>query len=307
MAEPITESRAGESRPRRRRDWPVAMLLLAPSAALFAAWVFYPLVRTVWLGFYRQDPFGLNRTWVGFEQYGDVLTSGDFHHSLWVSLLFVVFTVPASLAAGLALAMLANRRLAGMRVFRLIFSSTVATSVAVASLLWLVLLHPSLGVFNHFLRSIGRDPVDYLNDPDTALLAVSATTVWQNLGLVFVVMVAGLQSIPEELHEAARLDGHGAWSRFHRVTVPLLSPTIMFALVVLLINAFQAFAQIDLLTPGGGPLDSTNVLVYSLYDTVHHTRDPGLAAAQAVVLFAIIVVLSIAQFRFLERRVHYGS
>jgi sn-glycerol 3-phosphate transport system permease protein len=290
-----------------KRQWSLGYLLLLPSAALFAAWVFYPLGRTVWLGLYRQDPFGRRRTWVGLDQYREVLTSGDFRHSLWVTLLFVLYTVPASLVLGLGLALLANRRLRGMRVFRTIFSSSVATSVAVASLLWLVLLHPSLGLFNHFLESIGRRPVDYLNDPDTALFAVSATTVWQNLGLVFVVMLAGLQSIPEELHEAARLDGHGAWSRFRHVTVPMLSPTLMFALVVLMINAFQAFAQIDLLTPEGGPLESTNVLVYSLYDTVHKARDPGLASAQAVVLFAIIFVLSLAQFRYLERRVHYGG
>jgi sn-glycerol 3-phosphate transport system permease protein len=291
----------------RTREWLLAAVLLAPSAVLFGMWVFYPLARTVWLGLYRQDPFGRHRTWVGFDQYREVLTSGDFRHSLWVSVLFVLLTVPASLVLGLGLALLANRRLRGMRVFRTIFSSSVATSVAVASLLWLVLLHPSLGLYNHFLESIGREPVDLLNDPDTALLAVSATTVWQNLGLVFVVMLAGLQAIPEELHEAARLDGHGAWSRFRHVTAPLLSPTLLFASVVLMINAFQAFAQIDLLTPEGGPLKSTNVLVYSLYDTVHRTRDPGLASAQAVVLFAIIFVLSLAQFRYLERRVHYGG
>jgi sn-glycerol 3-phosphate transport system permease protein len=294
-------------RGRRRRERLLAYLLLAPSAVLFGMWVFYPLGRTVWLGFYRQDPFGLRRTWVGFDQYHEVITSGDFRHSLWVTILFVLYTVPASLVLGLGLALLANRRLRGMRVFRTIFSSSVATSVAVASLLWLVLLHPSLGLYNHFLQSIGRDPVDLLNDPDTALLAVSATTVWQNLGLVFVVMLAGLQSIPEELHEAARLDGHGPWSRFRHVTVPMLSPTLMFALVVLMINAFQAFAQVDLLTPEGGPLESTNVLVYSLYETVHKTRDPGLASAQAVVLFVIIFVLSLAQFRYLERRVHYAG
>jgi sn-glycerol 3-phosphate transport system permease protein len=301
------EVRRRGNTPRRRREWPLAYLLLAPSAVLFAVWVFYPLGRTVWLGLYRQDPFGLRRTWVGLDQYREVLSSGDFRHSLWVTLLFVLFTVPASLVLGLGLALLANQRLRGMRAFRTIFSSTVATSVAVASLLWLVLLHPSLGVFNHFLRSIGQDPVDFLNDPDTALPAVAATTVWQNLGLVFIVMLAGLQGIPEELHEAARLDGHGAWSRFRRVTVPMLSPTLMFALVVLMINAFQAFAQIDLLTPEGGPLKSTDVLVYSLYDTVHKTRDPGLASAQAVVLFVIIFVLSLAQFRYLERRVHYAG
>jgi ABC-type sugar transport system permease subunit len=292
---------------RSRHDWLLALLLLAPSLVLFAAWEFYPLGRTAWLGLYRQDPFGLHRTYVGFDQYREVLTSGDFRHSLWVTMVFVVLTVPASLVAGLALALLANQRLRGMRVFRTIFTSTVATSVAVASMLWLVLLHPSLGVFNHFLRSIGHEPVSFLTNPDTALVAVAATTVWQSLGLVFIVMLAGLQSIPDELHEAARLDGHGAWSRLRHVTLPLLSPTLLFAFVVLLINAFQAFAQIDLLTPGGGPLKSTNVLVYSLYTTVHHSRDPGLAAAQAMVLFAIILVLSIAQFRYLERRVHYAT
>jgi sn-glycerol 3-phosphate transport system permease protein len=194
VAAPATRPRTPKAW--RRREWPLAYLLLAPSAALFAVWVFYPMGRTVWLGLYRQAPFGRHRTWVGFDQYHEVLTSGDFRHSLWVTLLFVFFTVPASLGLGLGLALLANQRLRGMRVFRTIFSSTVATSVAVASLLWLVLLHPSLGLFNHFLRSIGHEPVDLLNDPDSALLAVSATTVWQNLGLVFIVMLAGLQSIP---------------------------------------------------------------------------------------------------------------
>jgi ABC-type sugar transport system permease subunit len=294
-------------RPHHRREWPLAALLLLPSVAVFAVWVVYPLGRTVWLGFYRQDPFGLHRTYVGTAQYRDVLTSGEFRHSLWVTALFVLLTVPTSLVLGLALAVLANQKVRGIRVFRTIFSSTVATSVAVASLLWLVLLHPSIGVFNQFLKSIGRQPVDLLNDSRTALVAVSATTVWQNLGLVFVVMIAGLQSIPDELHEAAKLDGHGAWSRFRHVTVPLLSPTIMFALVVLTIHAFESFGQIDLLTPEGGPQKSTNVLVYSLYNTVQKTRDPGLASAQAIVLFVIILALSILQFRFLERRVHYAS
>ena len=293
-------------RRRARRDWQLAALFLAPSAALFAIWVFYPLGRTVWLGFYRQDPFGRRKTWVGFEQYHDVLTSSGFRHSLWVTVLFVLYTVPTSLVLGLALAVLANQRLRGVRIFRAIFSSTVATSVAVASLLWIVLLNPSIGLLNHFLVAIGRHPVDYLNNSRTALLAVASATVWQNLGLVFVIMIAGLQSVPEELYEAARLDGHGAWSRFRHVTVPMLSPTIFFATVVLLIHAFQSFGQIDLLTPDGGPLKSTNVLVYSLFTTVRKTRDPGLASAQAVVLFLIILVLSYLQLRIVEKRVHYA-
>lgn len=285
----------------------MAWAFLAPSLVLFGVWAFYPLVRTVQLGFYRQDPFGNNRTWVGTEQYREALTSGDFRHSLWVSVAYVLLTVPASLVLGLGLAVLANQQLRGMRFFRTVFSSTVATSVAVASLLWLVLLHPSLGVYNALRRSLGWGPVDFLNDPSTALRAVALTTVWQNLGLVFVVMIAGLQSIPAELHEAAALDGHGPWSRFRHVTLPMLSPTVMFASVLLLIHAFQSFGQIDLLTPEGGPLKSTNVLVYQLYSTVYKTRDPGLASAQAVVLFVIVLVLTVVQLRVLERRVHYAS
>lgn len=283
------------------------MLLLAPSLVLLGVWAFYPLVRTVQLGFYRQDPFGTNRTWVGVEQYREALGSADFRHSLWVTVAYVLLTVPASLVLGLGLAVLANQQLRGMRVFRTIFSSTVATSVAVASLLWLVLLHPSLGLYNSFRRSVGWGPVDFLNDPSTALRAVAVTTVWQNLGLVFVVMIAGLQSIPAELYEAATLDGHGAWSRFRRITVPMLSPTILFSSVLLLVHAFQSFGQIDLLTPEGGPLKSTNVLVYQLYSTVYKTRDPGLASAQAVVLFVIVLVLTLVQLRVAERRVHYAG
>jgi sn-glycerol 3-phosphate transport system permease protein len=297
-----TRSRAG----RRWRDLPLATLLLAPSLLLFAVWAFYPMVRTAQLGFYRQDPFGHNRVWVGWGQYHDALTSSDFRHSLAVTVVYVLLTVPLSLVLGLGLAVLANQQLRGIRVFRTIFSSTVATSVAVASLLWLVLLHPSIGIYNQLRRSLGWGPVDFLNDPGAALRAVALTSVWQSLGLVFIIMIAGLQSIPEELYEAARLDGHGSWSRFRRVTVPLLSPTILFASVVLLIYAFQTFGQIDLLTPDGGPLKSTNVLVYQLYSTVHKTRDPGMASAQAIVLFGIILVLTVVQLRVLEKRVHYG-
>ena len=148
--------------------------------------------------------------------------------------------------------------------------------------------------------------MDLLNDPHRALFAVSATTVWQNLGIVFVTVIAGLQAMPEELHEAARVDGHGSWSRFRHVTIPMISPTLLFTTVVLTIRSFQTFGEIDLLTQGG-PGDHTNVLTYSLYTTVFKDRDPGAGAALAVVLFAIILVLTLAQFRLLERRVHYAS
>jgi ABC-type sugar transport system permease subunit len=293
-------------RGRRRRDWPWAVVFLLPALAAFGLWVFYPLGRTVYLGTQRSDPFGLRTENVGFDQYREVLESSQFHNSLRVTFVYVLVSVPVALVLGVALAVLANTQLRGMRVFRTIFSSTVASSVAVSALLWFVLLQPSVGLVNRFLESIGREPVDWLNDPDRALYAVSATTIWQNLGIVFVTVIAGLQAMPEELHEAARVDGHGSWSRFRHVTVPMISPTLLFTTVVLTIRAFQTFGEIDLLTQGG-PNEHTNVLTYALYTTVYKERDPGGGAALAVVLFAIILLLTLVQFRFLERRVHYAN
>ena len=288
-----------------RREWPLALLFLAPSLVIFGVFIFYPLVRTMWLGTQLTDPFGNTRS-VGLDQYRDVLTSSDFRDSLWVTVKFTLFTVPLGIVLGLGLAVLAHQRLRGITVFRTLFSSTVATSVAVASLMWLTLLNPSVGLVNSALDALGRDPINFLQDPQWALVSVSLATVWLNLGFTFIVMSAGLQSVPDELLESASIDGAGPWMRFRHVTLPLLSPTLAFAVVVLTINAFQSFGQIDLLTRGG-PLDRTNVVVYSIYEQAFERANQGVASAQAVVLFGILLLLTVVQFRFLERRVFYGS
>ena len=290
----------------RAKEAAFALALLAPSIALFAAFSFYPLIKTFYLGFFRGDPFGLSSTYVGLDQYLDVLTSSKFHQSLWTTALFALFTVPTGLVLGLALALLAHQKLRGMIVFRTIFSSTVATSVAVASVMWLTLLNPSIGIINYGLKETGFEPINWLNDPQWALPAVSLTTIWLNLGFTFIVILAGLQTIPEELHESAKIDGAGSVSRFFNVTLPMLSPTLLFSVVVLTINAFQSFGQIDILTQGG-PLDRTNVIVYSIYTEGFRNFNEGVAAAQGVVLFVMVLVLTLIQFRFLERRVFYGS
>lgn len=290
----------------RLREAAYAMLLLSPSIVLFGVFAFYPLAKTFYLGFFQSDPFGLSSTYVGFDQYWDVITSSDFHNSLEVTILYALITVPAGLVLGLGLALLAHQKLRGILIFRTIFSSTVASSVAVGSVMWLTLLNPNIGLINYGLREAGFEPIAWLNDPDWALLAVSLTTIWLNLGFTFIVMLAGLQSIPEELYESAKIDGAGAFSRFFDVTLPMLSPTMLFAFVVLTILAFQSFGQIDLLTQGG-PLDRTNVIVYSIYTEGFRDFNQGAAAAQAVFLFLLVLGLTFVQFRFLERRVFYGS
>lgn len=289
---------------RRKREWPLGVLLLLPSALVFGVFVFYPLGRTIQLGLYRSDPFGGLGRFVGISQYGHVLSSDAFQKSLWVTVKYALLTVPTGLVLGLGLAVLAHEQLRGIRIFRTIFSSTVATSVAVAALMWLTLLHPSIGMVNQLLTHNGHERILFLQTPGWALLSVSAATVWQNLGFTFIVISAGLGSIPEELYESARVDGAGPWRRFRELTLPLLSPTLLFAVVVLTINAFQSFGQVDLLTQGG-PLKSTQVLVYDVFRKA--SADPSTAAAEAVVLFVIILLLTILQLRVLERRVFYAD
>lgn len=283
----------------------MALMLLLPSLVVFGLFVYYPFGRTIWLGLFRTSPFGNRTTYVGFEQYADVLASSDFHHSLWVTLVFTVMTVPVGLALGLGLAVLAHQRLSGVGIYRTIFSSTVATSVAVASLMFIALLSPSVGLINQIIKGFDGDPIYFLQRPGWALIAVAAVTVWQNLGVTFIVISAGLQSVPDDLYESARLDGASAWMRFVDITLPLVSPTLLFGFVVLTITSFQTFGQIDLLT-GGGPLDATNLIVFSIYTEAFRNFNPGVAAAQAVVLFLIVLALTVVQLKLVERRVFYG-
>jgi sn-glycerol 3-phosphate transport system permease protein len=288
---------------RRVREAGLGYLLLLPSLVVFAMFVFYPFLRNFYLGLYRTPPFpGLPKRWVGLEQYTDVLTSSEFLESLRTTVLFALMTVPVGIAAGLALAVLAHQQLRGIGVYRTIFSSTVATSVAVASVIFGTLFNPVVGL----LPWLGIDPrPPILDNPDLALPAVALVTVWQTLGLTFILMSSGLQAIPDELYEAARVDGAGATRRFWQLTLPLLSPTVFFAVVVGSIFAFQTFGQIDLLTQGG-PLERTNVLTYFIVETLRQQNNDGKAAVLAIALFAITLVLTLVQMRFLERRVHYG-
>jgi ABC-type sugar transport system permease subunit len=292
----------GFTRARRAREGGLALVLLVPSLVIFGVFVFYPLVHNVYLGFFRSPPFpGLPSQYVGFDQYKDVLTSSEFLDSLKTTVLFALYTVPIGIALGLGLAVLAHQQLKGIRIYRTFFSSTVATSVAVASVIFGTLMNPQVGL----LPWLGIDPTPpILQNPSLALLAVSITTIWQNLGLSFILMSAGLQTVPDELIEAARVDGAGAWSRFWHVTLPMLSPTIYFAVVVGTIFAFQSFGQIDLLTQGG-PLKKTNVLTYYIFSELRIASDPGRAAVLAIALFLLTLVLALAQIRLLERRVSY--
>ena len=282
----------------RLREALLGYALLIPSAIIFATFFFYPLYRLVYLGLHQQNRTGTNERYIGFSQFTDVLTGEQFTEGLRISLTYVVLTVPLGLVLGVLLAVAANRRLRGIKFFRTVFASTVASSVAVASVVFFVLINPQVGYFSNigFLS---------LSDPSTALRGVALSSVWQNLGLTFIIVLAGLQAVPDELMEAATLDGYGPIRRFFRVTLPLISPTLMFLAVVLVIFALQAFAQIDILT-SGGPAGSTETLVYKIFNS-QQPSSQGPGAVMAVGLFAVTLVVALAQFILLDRRVHYGD
>lgn len=303
-------------RARRRQRWkqlPAALVLLAPSAVILGLFVLYPLGRAIVLGQQRCNAVGKNCRSNGWDQYWDVFWSVEFQNALKVTFQFALITVPLGLALGVGLAVLAHKHLMGIGVFRAIFSSTVATSVAVASLMWLFLLQPSVGVLANVgfigdLFPVVKDP-GLLADPGTALLSVAFSTVWANLGFTFILVTAGLQSIPDDLYEAASIDGATGVRRFWSITVPMLGPTLLFVVIVLTTRAFQAYGEVDLLTAGGPrPDNPTTTLTYLTYgQNSVVASNAGLQAASAVLLFVVLLALSLLQLRGIGKRVHYGG
>jgi sn-glycerol 3-phosphate transport system permease protein len=286
----------------RRRDRPrysaketgIALLLLAPSIAVFVVFFYRPFLNLLNWGTFESRANGAYFEDVGLRQYREQLTGHDFREGLWHSVQFVLYTVPVGLLLGVLLAVAAHRRLRGIRVFQAIFSSTLASSVAVTSVIFLYLLHPVVGVFR----------VSWLTNPDWAMFAVSLSSIWQNMGLAFIIVLAGLQNVPEEVMEAATLDGYGPVRRLLRITLPLISPVLLFLLVVLVIFGLQAFAQVDILT-NGGPAGATETLVFKINRLVR-PDNIGIGAVYAVGLFFVTLAVTALQFVILERRVHYA-
>ena len=289
---------------RRSVNGRAAILYLLPSILLFSVFVFYPMFRTIYLSFFLTDQAGEAALFVGLENYAYLLESSAFRNSMKATGLFVLYTVPIGIILALFFALLANEKLRGIGFFRTIYSSTMGISVAASSVIWLFMFNPSIGMFNRLLSLFDLPQIQWLLDPQWALLSVSISTIWMNVGFSFLILLGGLQNIDEHLYESSRIDGAGYGYRLRRITLPLLSPTLFFIITISLINAFQSFGQIDILTQGG-PSASTNLIVYSIYREAFINYQFGTASAQAVILFIIILVVTILQFKLGERRVHY--
>ncbi|WP_214742065.1 MULTISPECIES: sugar ABC transporter permease [unclassified Exiguobacterium] len=288
----------------RLTDAVSGLLYLSPSIILFGVFLVYPLLRTMYLSFFRTDTQGTPLEFVGVGHYSHLFTSAAFWQSIQATVGFVLLTVPLTILIALGLALLANEKLKGIGIFRTAFSATMGMSVAASSVIWMFMYNPSIGIFNRFLEAIGASGVQWLLDPQYALLSVSLATVWMNIGFTFLILLGGLQNIDRTLYESADIAGTSYWTQLRAITIPMLSPTLFFVGIISLINAFQTFGQIDLLTKGG-PTNATNVIVYAIYKDAFINYNVGSASAQAVLLFIAVLLLTWLQFKLVERKVHY--
>ncbi|MBN3525885.1 carbohydrate ABC transporter permease [Paenibacillus apiarius] len=280
------------------------LLYLSPVLIIMIVFTFYPMLKTLYYSFFTTNARGIPVLFVGLDNYVQLFQSDSFLTSLRGTFLYVLYTVPLGVAIAFFLAVISSERLRGIQFFRIVFSSTVGVSVAAGSMIFLFLFHPSIGFLNHALDWIGIAPIQWLTDPKWALISVAATSVWMGIGFNYIILLGGLQGIPEDMYESAKIDGAGYWVRLFRITLPMVSPTLFFVIIVTVIHSFQSFGQIDILTKGG-PAESTNLIVYSIYQNAFIHYKFGIASAQAIILFLIVLIATIIQFKVGEKKVHY--
>ncbi|MGJ3509411.1 carbohydrate ABC transporter permease [Enemella sp. A6] len=286
---------------RKLRTAAVGWAYLAPSLLGLLVFLVVPTLVVIFLSFHHWDMLGPMR-FVGLDNWTRVLTDGRMGHSLLVTLLFVAMVIPLQTALGLLLATLLTRGLPGSTLFRVIFVIPWVAAPLALGVVWKWILAPHNGALNTLLGT----NVEWLTNPNLALPAVAFVSIWSQVGYTTLFFIAGLSGIPQEVVEAAEIDGANAWQIFWRIKVPLLGPTMFFVLVTGVIASFQAFDHIYALTPNGGPQFATDVIATRIYlEAFGGSYQIGRASVMALVLFAILIVITLLQQRFFNKRVTY--
>lgn len=279
-------------------------LLLAPQLLITAIFFLWPAGQAVWQSFLRQDAFGITTSFVGLDNFAALLDSPEYLNSLRVTAIFAVSVTLLSLGVALLLALAVDRMTRSAQAYTTALVWPYAVAPAVAGILWWFIFNPTVGVLPYVLRTVGYD-WNHISSKTDAMALVVIASAWKQISYNFLFFVAGLQSIPASLREAAAIDGAGPIKRFFTITFPLLSPTTFFLMVVNIVYAmFDTFAVIDATTEGG-PAQATNILVYKVYFDGFIGQNMGSSAAQSVVLMIIVVALTVAQFRWVEKKVEY--
>ncbi|HVS30769.1 MAG TPA: sugar ABC transporter permease [Thermoanaerobaculia bacterium] len=287
-----------------------AALFLAPALTVILVFFLLPVAAGFVLSLTDFDIYGVadtdNIRFVGFGQYANLARSPVFWQALRNTLVFAIVAGPLTVAVSLGAALLLNAKLAKFKpLFRTIYFAPVVTTLVAVAIVWRYMFHPRFGLLNTVMGWFGIGSIDWLGSPRFALSAIIILAIWKNFGYNMIIFVAGLQSVPEELYEAARIDGAGAWRQFRHITIPMLAPTFVFVGVITAIGYLQLFAEPYVMTPDGGPLNSTLSVVMLMYREGFRWWSMGYAAAIAFVLFVIIMATSLVQLRL--RRGAVGS
>ena len=294
-----------EIRRRERRNagfsgqWRTALIALLPAILVLGIFNVYPILYSGYLSFHDWNGFDPTPTFVGTQNYADWFASAQFWHSLQVTLVYVSALTALSVLGGLVVALLLNTGIKGVTFYRVLYFVPVVTATVAAATVWRLLLDPGSGFINVVLRSVGINGPAWLSDPNWALLAVILVGVWKRVGFNMVIFLAGLQTIPRSLYEAAEVDGANNWQRFRFITLPMLAPTTVLVAILSLIDAFLVFDTVFVMSNGsGGPVGSTEVMGFLLWREAFRYFNLGDASAIGWILFAIVLVITLIQWKF---------
>jgi multiple sugar transport system permease protein len=281
-----------------------AYSFILPNFIGFLIFTFIPIVISIGLSFMEWDTANPAK-FVGLKNFKRLLSDETFRISFGNTIYYTLATVPLTLVCALLLAILLNKGIKGVKVYRAVFFLPYITSIVAVAVVWNMLLHPTMGPVNEFLKWIGvQNPPGWTASTEWALPAIIITSIWRSVGYYMVIYLAGLQGIPGELYEAATVDGANWWHKFKSITLPMLTPTTFFIMVMLTINSFKVFDLILVMT-GGGPGRATNVLVYQIYNEAFINFKFGYSSAIAMVLFGLVIGITLIQFKLEEKWVNY--
>lgn len=289
----VSAQRAATRRRRRLINLGWVLLFLLPSAIPLAVFRLAPMVASAWVSLHEWNMISPMK-WVGLDNYAGLLTSGKTWEVFGHTLLYIIGYLPLVYCGGLLIAVALNQKLKARGFLRAAYFVPVVTSWVAVALVWQWLLNPSKGLVNYVLGLLHLPEPGWWTDPTWAIPSVIIASAWKDLGFVMVILLAGLQAIPQEVQEAATVDGAGPWSRFFHITFPLLSPSTFFVVVISLINGFQVFDQVYVMT-GGGPSGASQVVVGQIYDMTFRYGEAGNASALSWLLFAVILLVTALQ------------
>lgn len=286
-----------------RSKW-LPWVLIAPQLLIISVFFFWPAAQAVLQSFQLEDAFGMSTEWVGLDNFRQLFADSSYLDSFKRTALFSVLVAGSGIVISLVLAIFADRIVRFAMVYKTLLIIPYAVAPVIAGVLWVFLFSPSIGVVTYYLGELGVN-WNHLMNENQAMTLIVVASVWKQISYNFLFFLAGLQSIPKALIEAASIDGAGPWRRFWNIQLPLLSPTTFFLLVINIVYAFfDTFGIIDAATQGG-PGQSTSILVYKVYQDGFKALDLGGSAAQSVILMMIVVVLTVVQFRYVEKKVQY--